>query len=189
MPSEGKLVRTVVWRSLWFQGTEFCRLWQTRDGWRFSGTAIGTMNDRPMRTEYEIHCDAQWRTHRLELARELGGESKKVSLIVEGRGGWRSGAEELSALAACLDADLGVTPATNTLPIRRLALKVGESKKIIAAWVKFPSLEIQPLAQTYTRLAENRYRYESPGFSAELQVDELGLVITYENGWERLATG
>jgi hypothetical protein len=55
--------------------------------------------------------------------------------------------------------------------------------------VKFPGLEIQPLAQTYTRLSENRYRYESPGFSAELHVDELGLVITYKNGWERLATG
>jgi hypothetical protein len=189
VPNDDKLVRTVVWRSLWFHGTEFCRLWQTRDGWRFSGTAIGTMNDRPMRAGYDIHCDAQWRTHRLELVRELGAESKKVSLAVEGRGGWRSGSGELPALAACVDVDLGVTPATNTLPIRRLELKVGESKKIIAAWVKFPGLEIQPLAQTYTRLSENRYRYESPGFSAELHVDELGLVITYKNGWERLATG
>ena len=182
-------MRTVVWRSLWFQGTEFCRLWETREGWRFSGTALGTMDNRPLRAEYEIHCDAHWRTHRLELVRELGGESKKVSLSVEGQGRWRAGAAELPVLAACVDVDLGVTPATNTLPIRRLKLKVGESKKIIAAWVKFPGLEVQPLAQTYTHVSDSHYRYESPGFAADLHVDELGVVIRYEDGWERLATG
>ena len=33
-----------------------------------------------------------------------------------------------------------VTPATNTLPIRRLNLQIGGSKSVIAAWVKFPDL-------------------------------------------------
>jgi hypothetical protein len=46
---------------------------------------------------------------------------------------------------------------------------------------------VQPLLQTYTRLAPNRYRYQSAtGFAAELDVDDLGLVIRYGDLWERL---
>ena len=43
----------------------------------------------------------------------------------------------------------------------------------------FPDPEIQPLSQRYTRIAKHTYRYESDtGFSAEIVVDDLGLVIT-----------
>jgi hypothetical protein len=45
---------------------------------------------------------------------------------------------------------IAVTPATNTLAIRRLSLEVGSSESIIAAWVKFPDLTVQPLSQRYT---------------------------------------
>jgi hypothetical protein len=39
-----------------------------------------------------------------------------------------------------------------------------------------------------TRTAENIYRYESDtGFSAEIMVDDLGLVTAYPRGWERIA--
>ena len=105
----------------------------------------------------------------------------------------RSGLESvelaLPELAECIDADLGISPSTNTLPIRRLNLAVGESRELTAAWVRFPELTVEPLAQRYTRLAERRYRYESTvsGFTAELEVDDLGLVISYENIWQRVA--
>jgi hypothetical protein len=47
------------------------------------------------------------------------------------------------------------------------------------------------LQQRYTRLAERRYRYESleSGFAAILDVDEDGLVLTYEGLWERVGDG
>jgi hypothetical protein len=84
--------------------------------------------------------------------------------------------------------DLAITPATNTLPIRRLQLQVGHSESVTAAWVKVPELTVQPLPQRYTRLTKNSYRYESSnGFSAEIFVDDLGLVITYSGGWEQIA--
>jgi hypothetical protein len=38
------------------------------------------------------------------------------------------------------------------------------------------------------RLAQNTYRYASnTGFSAEIVVDDLGLVTAYPGGWERIA--
>ena len=74
-------------------------------------------------------------------------------------------------------------------PHPRLVLGVGKSESVTAAWIKFPELELHPLAQRYTRTAENIYRYEGDtGFSAEIRVDDLGLVTAYPRGWERIAT-
>ena len=101
---------------------------------------------------------------------------------------WRCGGQELPALRGCLDIDLALTPATNTLPIRRLDLGVGSSESVIAAWVKFPELTVEARSQRYNRTAKNTYRYESnTGFSAEIVVDDLGLVVTYAGDWERIA--
>jgi hypothetical protein len=97
--------------------------------------------------------------------------------------------DDLEALHGLTDVDLGFSPVTNTLPIRRLDPAIGESVAVTAAWVRFPELTIEPLPQRYTRLAERRYRYESAGgaFVAEIEVDDLGLVTTYEGGWRRSA--
>jgi hypothetical protein len=96
---------------------------------------------------------------------------------------------DVEALHGLIDVDLGITPATNTLPIRRLDPAIGETVAVTAAWVRFPELTIEPLPQSYTRLAETRYRYASAGgaFVAEIEVDDLGLVKTYEGGWRRIA--
>ncbi len=93
-------------------------------------------------------------------------------------------------MRGCLDVDLSVTPATNTLPIRRLALAEGAAAAVTAAWVRFPALTVEPLPQRYTRLGGGRYRYESDtGFVTEIESDDLGLVTRYGGGWERAAEG
>jgi hypothetical protein len=48
---------------------------------------------------------------------------------------------------------------------------------------------VERLPQRYARIDKNTYRYASnTGFSAEIVVDDLGLVITYPGGWERIAS-
>jgi hypothetical protein len=183
------LKRAVAWKNLLIDGTDYCALWHTAEGWLLKGTAIGVLKDqRPMLANYEVHCGDNWLTHRVQVERTIGNDRKTLSLSVENRGLWRSSRRELPALRGCLDVDLAVTPATNTLPIRRLDLGIGKSESVIAAWIKFPDLEMQLLSQRYTRLAKNNYRYESDtGFSAEIVVDDLGLVIAYPGGWKRMA--
>jgi len=184
------LKRAVAWKNLLINGTEYCALWRTTEGWLLKGTVIGVLKDqRPMLANYEIYCDVNWLTHRTLVERTIGKDTKTLSLTVESRGLWRSPAQgELPELDGCIDVDLAVTPATNTLPLRRLDLHVGKSESVVAAWVKFPELTVQRLSQRYTRLAKNTYRYESQtGFSAEIAVDELGLVTAYPGGWERIA--
>jgi hypothetical protein len=80
--------------------------------------------------------------------------------------------------------DLGCSPSTNTLPIRRLRLGVGASHTIQAAWVRFPELTVVKAAQTYTRVDDLTYRYASGDFQAELTVDDDGLVTAYA-AWQR----
>ena len=72
-----------------------------------------------------------------------------------------------------------------------IELGVGESSKVTTLWLRFPELSLQPLAQEYTRLAENRYQYHSfpHDFTAELTVDEAGLVVDYGDLFTRVATG
>jgi len=114
-------------------------------------------------------------------------------LHLSNKGGtWRAKAspqvgDELASVGSSIDVDLGMTPSTNTLPIRRLELAKGQSAELIAVWVRFPELTVEPLRQRYSRLEERRYRYESldSGFSADLEVDELGLVTSYSGLWER----
>lgn len=183
------LKQAVVWKNLVIDGREYCGVWHVSDGWLLKGTAVGVLKDqRPVQAKYEVYCDENWLTHRVQVERTIGSDVKSLSLTVESRGAWRNSGLELPAVRGCDDVDLAFTPATNTIAIRRLNLPVGASESTIAAWVNFPDLLIQPLSQRYTRLEKNRYRYESnTGFSAEITVDDFGMVISYPSGWERIA--
>jgi hypothetical protein len=150
------LKRAVVWKSLLVDGRDYCGLWHIAEGWLLKGTVVGILKDqRPMLASYEIHCDENWFTHRVQVGRTIASDVKILSLSVENRGVWRSSGQELREIQGCDDVDLAVTPATNTLAIRRLGLQVGSSASIIAAWVKFPDLTVQPLSQRYTRVAQS----------------------------------
>jgi len=186
-PSPGTLLRSVVWRNLAAHGSDYCSLWQINRGCLLRGTAITALKDgRPMLADYEIECDHLWHTRRVITTCRVGSSAHEVDLTVETSGVWRSAGQVLPALRSCVDIDLAVSPATNTLPIRRLDLEVGQSAEVTAAWLKFPDLTLELLPQSYTRIDAHRYRYQSgTGFSAELQVDDLGLITSYPGGWER----
>jgi len=159
-------------------------------GWLLKGTAVAVLTDgRPMLADYEIHCDRLWHTRRVAVECVMAAATRSVNLTVDSPGEWLSSGEELSRLRECIDTDLAVTPATNTLPIRRLSLEIGQCRDGFAAWLKFPDLTLEILSQRYTRLDVDRYLYQSAsGFSAELVVDDLGLVTSYPGGWERVAS-
>jgi hypothetical protein len=90
----------------------------------------------------------------------------------------------------CLDVDLGFSPSTNLLPIRRLKLEIGARADVRAAWVRFPELTLELLEQSYTRLTEHTYLYESAGgeFKRELTVNADGFVVEYPGLWRDEST-
>ena len=92
-------------------------------------------------------------------------------------------------MEGCVDLDLAFSPATNLLTIRRLGLAVGDEAPVRAAWLRFPELRLEPLAQRYRRLAAERYGYEAvadgAAFGAELRVAPSGFVLEYPGLWTR----
>ena len=101
-------------------------------------------------------------------------------------GQWRVGTEIQHAVADCVDIDLGFTPATNMLAIRRLGLAIGERAEAPAAWLALPSMKLRVLPQTYHRSAKLEYDYEAPtfGYMGRLHVSNLGAVALYPGLFE-----
>ena len=154
---------SVLWRCLQWPGHEFVRL----DGRSLSGHAVFALKGDVCSLQYDIECNDGWETKRVIVR---GWVNERVIDV---------------DIAPALDIDLNFSPSTNTLPIRRLNLGIGDSARVTAAWLKFPSFVIEPLEQTYTRLSENVYRYDNTasGFTAELRVSDEGLVLEYGDLW------
>jgi uncharacterized protein len=180
--------QAVAWRWLGEWGMEQCRLSEASDGPRIEGTVVVVSNTIPWRIDYDVRCDAAWRTRSVSVRAHEGIAPRTLTLAADEGGHWSVGGEPRPDVEGCLDVDLGFSPSTNTLPVRRLNLAEGHSATIEAAWVEFPSLKVHRVPQRYTRLRDRTYRYENlpTGFVAEVEVDARGLVVSYPPGWERI---
>ena len=84
--------------------------------------------------------------------------------------------------------DLEASACTNTLPVHRLALPVGEDTVASAVYVQALDLAVRRLDQTYRRLDDHRFDYSSEGdFHAVLTYDASGLVVDYPGIAKRFA--
>jgi uncharacterized protein len=179
--------RTVRWQRLDRTGTERATLLPSKGKWNVDGRIETEVDGEAARLRYHVTCDGTWRTQVAWTSIKTATSRHRLGLFVTEDGRWIVNRKEQANLRNCVDIDIEMSPATNTLPIRRLAPKVGEARDIKVAWVRFPSLLVQPARQRYTRVAPRRYRFESPdtGFSVEILVDDAGLVIDYPGFWRR----
>ncbi len=174
------MIETVLWKSIPWPGHEAARLLE-----RGLEGAAAFLDDRQVcRLDYAIVCNDDWSTRNATVDGWVG--TREIHIAIEAANGtWLLNGVEQPQVAACIDVDLNFSPSTNVLPIRRLNLVVGESQVVRAAWLRFPSFVLEPLEQLYTRIAEDRVRYDSftTNFSAELRVSANGMVLDYENTW------
>jgi len=137
---------------------------------------------------FRIVCDGVWRVRRAEVDTIGGGPS--IVLTADGAGHWRDGAgAPRPELDGAIDVDLPMTPFTNTLPIRRLNLRAGESADLRVVYIVMPAGSITVSPQRYLCLEpRRRYRYESldSDFVQEIEVDADGLVTTYPDLFRRV---
>ena len=188
MASTPRLIRTVLWR--WLQGTglERFQLLRAADEWILRGTILTFALHDPTEARYEIVCDNSWQTRSAEISVQSKDNDRTLQIRNE-NGRWYENDRLNESVNGCIDIDLGWSPSTNTLPIRRLHLEAGKSSgPVTAAWVRFPELTLEPLTQEYLRLSTQQYRYSSRGgaFVAGISVDEDRLVLTYEGLWQRM---
>jgi hypothetical protein len=176
------------WRRLDVPGREEARVEQTAEGWRLTGELDADEAGVRAHLMYVIECERDWRTRRTVITGLASGAPMRFEFAADGEGHWMLNGAPLPLVEGALDIDLGFTPATNLLPIRRLNLGVGERAEVRTAWVRFPELRVEALEQWYYREAVRVFRYDAlvdgERFQARLDTDAFGRVLLYEGLWE-----
>ena len=184
--SDKMLPAIVRWRDWAGHGLEHAHLSQKTGYIAVQSTVISGHAFAGFAALYSLKLDPDWRV--LEVQASMIGVAKSICLHRTEDGRWFDGNNaSVPELQDAFDVDLSITPLTNTLPIRRLRLGIGESAEITTAYIAFPELTVSPDLQRYTRLSHERYRYESMNsdFVRELVVDQNGFVITYPDLFQR----
>jgi len=171
---------TARWQSLEGPGLDHLTLSFEEGRVVARGTVIGARGGMPYGVFYRVDCDDRWRVREVAIG-TAGGQG--LHLLSDGNGNWTNGVgEALERFRGCLDVDLAGTPFTNTLPIRRLAWQSGTRAELAMLYIPFDSFVPLVDAQVYTCIEPGRsFLYEAAdrSFSAELTVDETGLVTEY----------
>lgn len=167
-PADGYTAR---WQSWDGEGDETLTLRWENEGW----TAMGEVGRE--RISYVIRLTATWQITQFLLFRDQDQPDLWLGTDGAGRWGEVNGAHRPD-LDGASDLDLACTPFTHTLPIRRLAIDVGDGAEMKAARVDVETLGVVAVRRRYERLAPRRWRYSdlASGEITEFTVDEYGLV-------------
>jgi uncharacterized protein len=202
------LPKAMVWRRLDAAGAEQV-LFSDRSGLHARGTMVSAV-PVPFVARYDLYTDDAWVSARLEVSVEGAGFVRQARLE-RAAGRWRvtateqgdldtaltseghpraglPGSDDPGQLEAVLDIDIGYSPLTNILPVRRLGLltaPIGTEHTVTVAWVLLPSLEVVASEQTYTVLGGGQLRFTSGTFRADLSIDDQGYVTHYPGLAER----
>jgi uncharacterized protein len=202
--------RLVIWRGLDGARWEAALFEMTRNGVTARGTQIA-VDPVPYQLDYRLEAPDNFVTRLLDVRVRGAGWSRSLVLRHDGHGQWDwesekqgevkldppGGDPELaSQLIDAVDCDLGLSPVTNLMPIRRHGLNVDDgTADIVVAWVSVPDLKLYSYDQRYESIHRSgegslvRFidRGLSEGFVADLELDADGLIEVYPELAERVS--
>lgn len=183
------IVESVAWRRQDTPGTDAVCVTQEDAEWHLWGAAAFVESGAPCALQYHVTCDAAWRTIAADVMGFLGDTVVVCDIRTSSAGGWTLNGQDVAAVQGCPDLDFEFSPVTNLLAIRRLGLAIGERGVSRAAWLRFPALALEPLEQTYHRIAARTFDYTSQAgaFRTTLETTDFGLVLAYPPFWEAVA--
>ena len=167
------------WRAGWLRGALHPA------GYRLEGTSVAVDGGAVWTVDYEITVDRELGTRAARITGRSASGRHELLIEGDGSGGWRVDGVVRDELNGCMDVDLEASAFTNTLPVRRLPLAIGEESDAPAVYVRAEDLLVERLEQHYTRIEgsgqNTRYDYSSPRFDyADVLVyDESGLIVDY----------
>lgn len=161
-------------------GDELTTITWENEGWTVSGLVSRA------RVQYVLRLTAQWQLSQFLLFRDLDEPDLWLGTDGAGRWGEVNGAHR-PELDGCYDLDLACTPFTQTLPVRRLGLDVGEQAHLGVVHVDPETLAVRRVERRYTRLGSHRWRDESiaEATAVEFDVDDHGVPVDHPPGWRR----
>lgn len=179
----------LFWQRTDMPGLERLELQHADDGIEAVSTVICLEGDG-FRLDHRWQLTPDWRALLVEVEQRGPASHRRLRLERAGTG-WRVDGEPRSDLDGAEEPDLSVTPFCNTIPIRRLAPQAGASLTLDTAYIDAVAMTVGRSRQRYDRQGPNRVRYVdlclSDGFEADLELDDQGLVLTYEHLFERIA--
>ena len=187
--------RTICWTPIWNKDREGVGLEHLLLAEHVADSIILAFDEQhgPFRLTYRLMWDKSWRLRDAEVVVATESFIRSLTLKTDGQGHWRHGdGRAIVELDGCIDVDIWPTPFTNSFPIWREPMAVGERREFRVAWVFAPDLTVHPQPQAYTRLADRLYLFENldgNGFRAKLPVDEDGIVLDYPDLFRRVSEG
>lgn len=157
------------------------------DGWHLSGTAVFLHEGQPACLTYAVDADARWQTREGRVRGWAGRRQVELRIVRRGSG-WTLNGLAVAGVDDAIDLDLAFTPATNLLPVRRLAVPLGTRADAPAAWLDTTSWALRRLAQSYEHRAPHAFWYTAPevDYAGLLEVDDDGFVRRYPHLWEQV---
>jgi len=184
--------RTIFWTPVWNKHREGVGLEHLLLAESVADSVVLAFDEErgPFRLAYRLTWDESWRLREAELVSTTEHSTRSLNLRVDGQGRWRHvDGCVIANLDGCIDIDIWPTPFTNSFPIRREPMAVGERRQFRMAWIFAPDLTVHAQPQAYTRLADRLYLFENldgSGFKAQLPVDEDGIVLDYPDLFRRV---
>lgn len=175
-----------IWKSDLLKSIEYACVEEKNDLWFISSTVLIASNEKmAYKIDYTLEITKKWRIINSIINIDNLGKKKLIKIELNKKNNWVINGEKKINFNLCTDLDLGFSPLTNAIPIKRLNLRESESNNITALWVQYPSFEIKTLDQNYTNLGNNFYLYESDtSFKSKLRVTPHNFVMDYPTYWE-----
>lgn len=182
--ADGEHVAWAIWRRLDTPGHDAARLVRAGAGYLLAGTAVFLHAKGPACINYRVHVDQEWNTINGQIEGFVAGETIRHEIGRDGDG-WRLDGRKMPDVAALRDLDLGFTPATNLLQLRRAGPQLGRRAELTVAWFDIGETRITALPQVYIRRSETTYEYSAPSvpYEAVLEMAPNGFVQSYPHLW------
>lgn len=167
----------VLWVRQDGPGNDACRFADAQGGYLIDGSST----------------DASWNVQRYRIRAREDGTTRRVRIGARSRifvqrapdDTWTVNGTAVPEVTGAKDIHLGFTPATLTLPIRRLKLDVGDEAEVFAASLDVGTAELSPLHLVLRRKSRDAYECEvtETGTTSQLTVDPQGIVRSDAGHW------
>lgn len=171
----------ILWTGREYYSLENCRISTDNNDVTIQSTIIGQYGGDIYQVDYQIKVNANWETVLADIRFFKNNVHHKILVQGNGKGSWMLNGEVKPEFDGCLDIDLPLTPFTNTLPIRRLNMQIGEEQLIKVLYLDLLNDQFTAVTQKYVKLSDTIFHYENVpnDFEAEIVVDDNGLVVDY----------
>ncbi|MBT8197182.1 MAG: hypothetical protein HKN01_01195 [Acidimicrobiia bacterium] len=160
----------IAWTSADGSTMERAAWTEVATGHRLAGTTLTVVEDEPFELRWTVITDEAGATTTVGVTVQGPGTDRSLALSADGAGAWSAGDQPVLGLFGATDIELGWTPASLTVPIRRLALDIGDAADLTVVHVDFPDHDITRQTRRYSRVDETRYLVESDSRSDELEM-------------------